>query len=81
MFLNPLSGRVGHVDVVQTKLLGVPVAPLEVVQQRPSKVTLDGDRVELDGLEDLVGVVFVVVNSQQVIKVTELGMDCMGSDL
>ena len=79
MFLNSSSAGVGHVDVVQTKLLGVSVAPLEVVQQRPSKVTLDGDRVELDGLEDLVGVVFVVVNPQEVIQIAELQLIPLGS--
>ena len=60
---------------MEAKLLCVPVAPLEVIQQRPSKVTLDGDRVQLDGFQDLVGVVLVVVNSQQVIQIAELALD------
>ena len=60
---------------MQTKLLCVSVAPLEVIQQRPSKVTLDGDRVQLDGFQDLVGVVFVVVNSQEVIQIPELSLN------
>ena len=58
---------------METKLLSVAVTPLEVIQQRPGKVTLDGDRVQLDRLQDLVGVVLVVVNSQKVVKIAELG--------
>ena len=57
---------------METKPLCVSVAPLEVIQQRPSKVTLDRDRVQLDRFQDLVGVVLVVVNSQEVIKIAEL---------
>ena len=59
---------------METKLLSVAVTPLEVIQQRPGKVTLDGDRVQLDRLQDLVGVVLVVVNSQQVIQIAELAL-------
>ena len=73
MFGNSGSGRVGHVNIVETKLLSVAVTPFEVIQQRPGKVTLDGDRVQLDRLQDLVGVVLVVVNSQKVVKIAELG--------
>ena len=58
---------------METKLLSVAVTPFEVIQQRPGKVTLDGDRVQLDRLQDLVGVVLVVVNSQKVVKIAELG--------
>ena len=72
MFGKSSSARVGHVDIVQAKLLCVSVTPLEVIQQRPGKVTLDGDRVQLDRLQDLVGVVLVVVNSQKVVKIAEL---------
>ena len=75
LFLYSFSAGVGHVDVVQTKLLCVSVSPLEVIQQRPSKVTLDRDRVQLDRFQDLVGVVLVVVNSQEVIKIAELGFN------
>ena len=63
---------------MEAKLLSVSVAPLEVIQQRPSKVTLDGDRVQLDGFQDLVGVVLVVVNSQQVIQIAELPLISLG---
>ena len=78
MFGNSSSGRVGHVDIVQAKLLCVSVAPLEVVQQRPGIVTLDGDGVQLDGFKDLVGVMLVVVNSQKIIKITQLGLYYIG---
>ena len=74
MFLDSSSGGVGHINVVQTKLLCVSVAPLEVIQQRPSEVTLDRDRVQLDRFQDLVGVVLVVVNSQKVIKIAKLDL-------
>ena len=66
---------------METKLLSVAITPLEVIQQRPGKVTLDGDRVQLDRLQDLVGVVLVVVNSQKVVKIAELGWDGTGSEI
>ena len=60
---SSLPLRVGHVDPVQAELLGVAHRPLEVVHQRPSVVTLDGDTVQHDGLEHLIDVMLVVVNS------------------
>ena len=57
-----LSVRVGHVDAVETKLLGVTHGPLEVVQEGPGVVASDWYPVIHDGLQHLVGVVFVIVN-------------------
>ena len=54
------------------------LTPLEVIQQRPGKVTLDGDGVQLDRFQYLVGVVLVVVNSQEIIKIAELALDYIG---
>ena len=79
MFLYSSSAGVGHVDVVQTKLFGIAVTPLEIVKQRPGKVTLDGDGVQLDRFKDLVDVVLEVVNSQKVIKITELVLNYIGN--
>ena len=60
---SSLPARVGHVDLVQAELLRVAHGPLEVVQERPGVVASYADPVIHDGLQHLVDVMFVVVNS------------------
>ena len=61
-FRGSFPVRITHVDTVQAKFLRVPIAPLEIIHERPGVISFDREAILEDSLQNLVGVVFVIVN-------------------
>ena len=74
----PCPLRVIHINSVEPELLSVSHAPLKVIQQRPGIVTFNGQPILDNGSQQLIEIMFVVVDPGNLIKqsMTVFGKSC-----
>jgi len=70
-----------HIHIVETKLLSVTHAPLKVVQQRPGVVAFNRQPILNNGSQELIEIMFVVVDPLQVVKIAKFVTEAILRDI